>query len=98
MALPPDSSTHTGSTEAPAKPLVLYGAGSVPALMASRVISAPFLAGTPNGAAAAPVRKVTIPMLTGFSWDMPAPANARPKATLAATTQVFFTAPPPEFV
>jgi hypothetical protein len=39
----------------------------LPVLSASTITSAPLRAGTPNGPAAAPDRKVTMPILIGFS-------------------------------
>ena len=43
---------------------MLYGAGIVPEFIASMTISAPCLAGVPNGPAAGPVRNDTTPTFT----------------------------------
>src|SRR5512134_1571396 len=50
----------------PAIPGWSYGGGSSPRLIASMNSSAPFLAGSPKGSAAPPVRKTTTPTL---SWS-----------------------------
>jgi len=55
---------------------------------------APLRAGTPNGPAAAPDRKVTMPILNGFSAaalscaEAGVNANARPAASRARITNV----------
>src|SRR5215468_8264258 len=64
---PPASSINTRAMGAPPSPGVAYGAGSFPPLIASASNSAPLRAGTPNGPAAGPERKVTSPIFTGLA-------------------------------
>ena len=74
--------------------MLAYGAGTLPVLSASTITSAPLRAGTPNGPAAAPDRKVTMPILIGFSGaalscaETGVNANARPAASRARITNV----------
>ena len=59
---------------APPKPFESYGAGSLPALIASATIFAPFIAGIPNGPAAPPVKKLgTAIVIASFASAEPAP-------------------------
>ncbi len=75
---------NTGSIVAPPNPLELWGAGRVPALIASITNSAPFLPGTPKGPAAGPVKKVTTPTLIE-SFAEAVPAIIAPTAQQAAS-------------
>src|SRR5262245_50489112 len=66
----------TSSIAAPPRPFVAYAPGARPALSDSAMISAAFRAGTPNGPAAGPERKVTMPILTGACAQAQVAASA----------------------
>ena len=89
LVLPPLSSMKSAVTVAPAKPLESYGAGSLPALIASTTISAPFRAGTPNGPAAGPDRNAGTAIVTlSFAVAGAATAIAAATDTPASPIQV----------
>ena len=84
---PPPSSRGMIVALAPPKPLVSYGAGSFPALIASATIFAPFIAGMPNGPAAPPVKN------DGTAIEMASLAKAIPPDNVIADTAAKPTAP-----
>src|SRR5574340_1287458 len=90
LAVPPASSMTIGCIARPPRPLLAYGAGSVPALMASTIRSAAFFAGTPNGPAAPPDRKVTMPSLYVDCAEAGAAAARAALAARAPTRVVSF--------